>query len=266
MDPVNLDRFLRASARGEDKWWPAKLDYWVCHHQIQIVPTHYPGWPTKEYADWWAVACRHRFLSPDRILQDPRGTQLPDDVPPAATQARDPIVLPRNAPARGRRARMQRPDIQRKGEGASMSGRSDAQQGEEDVDEEAEYRRQEDIPEGVEVQDQGGEVRTPPSADIDFFSGADLELARFILHGESSGSGSAPHASAGRSSGYHRYGPPQDMYEVFSCGEQTMDHIAHEYLVSRTSDDAVYRPGPPLQPHPNPAEQYQGFQFYQSPQ
>ncbi|MED6124414.1 hypothetical protein PIB30_058671 [Stylosanthes scabra] len=25
----------------------------------------------------------------------------------------------------------------------------------------------------------------------------------------------------------HRYGPPSDMYELFSCGEQTMDQIAH---------------------------------------
>ncbi|MED6201765.1 hypothetical protein PIB30_098324 [Stylosanthes scabra] len=94
-----------------------------------------------------------RNMLTDHLLQDPRGTQLPDDVPPAATQARDPIVLPRDAPARGRRARMQRPNIRRKGEGASKSGRSDAQPGREDVDEEAEYRRQEDIPDGVEVQD-----------------------------------------------------------------------------------------------------------------
>ncbi|MED6185937.1 hypothetical protein PIB30_061944 [Stylosanthes scabra] len=120
--------------RGEDKWWPAELDYWYDfwhnrrgrEHQIQIVPTHYPGWPTKEYADWWVVACRRRFLSSDCLLQDPRGAQLLDDAPPAATQARDPIVLPRDAPARERRARMKRPDIRRKGEGVSTSGRSDA--------------------------------------------------------------------------------------------------------------------------------------------
>ncbi|MED6139058.1 hypothetical protein PIB30_080291 [Stylosanthes scabra] len=81
LDPVNLDGFLRASARGDDKCWPDELAYWYGFwhnrrsrdHQIQIVPTRYPGWSTKEYADWWAVACRHRFLSPDRLLQDPRG-------------------------------------------------------------------------------------------------------------------------------------------------------------------------------------------------
>ncbi|MED6190035.1 hypothetical protein PIB30_101786, partial [Stylosanthes scabra] len=116
------------------------------------MPTHYPGWLTKEYADWWAVACRCRFLSPDCLLQHPRGAQLPDDVPPATTQARDPIVLPRDAPARGRRARMQHPDIRQKGEGTSTGGWSDAQPGGDDGDEEAEYHRQEDIPEGAGVE------------------------------------------------------------------------------------------------------------------
>ncbi|MED6226488.1 hypothetical protein PIB30_104252, partial [Stylosanthes scabra] len=147
LDPVNLDGFLRASARGDDNWWPVKLAYWYGFwhnwrsrdHQFQIVPTRYPGWQTREYADWWAVACRPRFLSPDRLLQDPRGAQLPDDVPPVATQERDPIVLPRDAPARGRRARMQRPYIWRKGEGAFTSGRSDTQSRGDHVDEEAEY-------------------------------------------------------------------------------------------------------------------------------
>ncbi|MED6150537.1 hypothetical protein PIB30_073290 [Stylosanthes scabra] len=129
LDLVNLDGFLRASAKGEDNWWLAELDYWygfwnnrrAGEHQIQIVHTQYPEWLTKEYIDWCVVACRRRFLSADRLLQDPRGVQLPDDVLSAATHARDPIVLPRDAPARGRRAQMQRPDIRRKGEGASTS-------------------------------------------------------------------------------------------------------------------------------------------------
>ncbi|MED6138831.1 hypothetical protein PIB30_078170 [Stylosanthes scabra] len=157
LDPVNLDGFLCASARGDDRWWPDELAYWYGFwhnrrsrdHQIQIVPTRHPGWPTKEYADWWAVACRRRFLTQDRLLQDPREFQLPDDVPPAVTQERDPIVLPRDNPARGSRVRMQRPDIRRKGEGAFSSGRLDTQPGGDDADEEAEYRRQEDIPEGL---------------------------------------------------------------------------------------------------------------------
>ncbi|MED6126344.1 hypothetical protein PIB30_077551 [Stylosanthes scabra] len=222
--------------------------------------------PTKEYVDWWVVACRRGFLSADHLLQDPRGAQLPDDVPPAATQARDPIVLLRDAPTHRRRAQMQGPDIRRKGEGASTSRRSHVQPGGEDVDEEAEYRRQEDIPNGVEVHDQGGDNPTPQEADIDFFSGADLELARFILHGEGSDSRSAPHASAGGQSGHQVYKPTQDMYEMFTCSDQMMDQIAQEYLASRPSDDPVYKPEPPLQSHPDPAQQCQGFQYYQPSQ
>ncbi|MED6165444.1 hypothetical protein PIB30_099584 [Stylosanthes scabra] len=210
LDPVNLDGFLRASAKGDDKWWLAELAYWYGFwhnrrsrdHQIQIVPIRYPGWPTKEYDDWWAVACRRRFLSPNLLLQDPRGAQLPDDVPPAATQERDLIVLPRDAPAPG-------------------AGDPD--------------------PWG------GGDGHAPHEPDVDFFSGIDLKLARFILQGEGFGSASALYPPAGGPSGhFNRYGPPNEMYEVFSCGEQTINHIAHEYIASRTSDDAVYRPGPPL--------------------
>ncbi|MED6139059.1 hypothetical protein PIB30_080292, partial [Stylosanthes scabra] len=51
---------------------------------------------------------------------------------------------------------MQRPDIRRKGEGASTSGQSDTQPGGDHVDKEAEYRRHEDIPEGAGAQDPGG--------------------------------------------------------------------------------------------------------------
>ncbi|MED6223491.1 hypothetical protein PIB30_074478, partial [Stylosanthes scabra] len=107
-----------------------------------------------------------------------------------------------------------------------------------------------------------GDGHAPHEPDVDFFSGTDLELARFILHGEDSGSKSTPHASAVGTS-VHQYGPPNEMYEVFWCGEQTMDHIAHEDIASCTSNDAVYRLGPPLQPHPDPAQQCQGFQYYQ---
>ncbi|MED6172447.1 hypothetical protein PIB30_050208 [Stylosanthes scabra] len=155
--PLNLDGFLNATARGNDKWWPDELAYWYGfwrnrmsrYHQIQIMPTQHPGWPSREYTDWWAVACHQQFLTQDYLLQDPRGFQLPGDVPPAASKARDPIVLPRDAPARRRRARMQRPDIRPKGEGAPSSGWEDPQLGGDDEDEEAEYARQEDIPEGV---------------------------------------------------------------------------------------------------------------------
>ncbi|MED6210911.1 hypothetical protein PIB30_068549 [Stylosanthes scabra] len=244
LDPVNLDGFDRASARGDDKWWPTELAYWYGfwhnrrrpEHQIQIVATHYPGWPTQEYAAWWAVACRRRFLSPDQLLHDPRGQQLPDDVPAMATQAREQIVLPHDAPAHERRARMQRPDIRRKGEGTRV--------------ETMVTRRRSRI---------RGDGDAPCEPDLNFISGADIEPARFILQGKGSGAGIAPHASGAGTSF-------NEMYDVFSCGEQTMDHITHEYRASRATEDAVYRPGPPLQPHHDPDEQRQGFQYYQPSQ
>ncbi|MED6140151.1 hypothetical protein PIB30_090354 [Stylosanthes scabra] len=59
LDPVNLDGFFDASARGEDKWWPTELQYWYNFwnnrrargYQIQIVYTPYTSMPTKEYID-----------------------------------------------------------------------------------------------------------------------------------------------------------------------------------------------------------------------
>ncbi|MED6163346.1 hypothetical protein PIB30_078998 [Stylosanthes scabra] len=45
-----------------------------------------------------------------------------------------------------------------------------------------------------------------------------------------------------------------------------MDQIAHGYAASRVTDDAVYRPSPPLQPHPDHFQPCQGFQYYQPSQ
>ncbi|MED6160015.1 hypothetical protein PIB30_047555 [Stylosanthes scabra] len=45
-----------------------------------------------------------------------------------------------------------------------------------------------------------------------------------------------------------------------------MDQIAHGYVASRATDDAVYRPSLPLQPHPNQSQPCQGFQYYQPSQ
>ncbi|MED6208772.1 hypothetical protein PIB30_048392, partial [Stylosanthes scabra] len=46
----------------------------------------------------------------------------------------------------------------------------------------------------------------------------------------------------------------------------TMDQIAHGYVASRPTDDAVYRPSPPLQPYPNHSQPCQEFQYYQPSQ
>ncbi|MED6143315.1 hypothetical protein PIB30_005234 [Stylosanthes scabra] len=210
---------------------------------------------------------------------------LPDDVPARAAQERDPIVLPHDAPARGRRPRQQRPDVKRKGERAARSSGSHTQSGREGVEEEeAEYHKQEDIPkqaeghgqedlpEGTEyhaqgdsheagdVQPDGGTPATTQEADIDFFTGADTELARFILQGEGSGSGSVPHASAAGPSGFQVTGPPTDMYEVFTCSPSTIDQLAQEFVSGCGADEAVIRPEQPLHPHVDPSQQPQAFQ------
>ncbi|MED6112970.1 hypothetical protein PIB30_066649 [Stylosanthes scabra] len=232
LDPVNLDGFDRASARGDDKWWPTELAYWYefwCNrrcpeHQIQIVATHYPGWPTQD---------------------DHSGKGA--DSPTA------------RCPRRGRRARMQRPDIRRKGEGTSTSGRSDAQPGRDET------RRLSTIVRRTFPPRSRGDGDAPHKSDLDFFFGADIELARIILQGEGFGAGTVPQAS-GAGPSFNRFGPPNEKYDVFSCGEQMMDHIAHDYRASCIAEDTVYRSGPPLQPHHDPEEQCQGFQYYQPSQ
>ncbi|MED6122361.1 hypothetical protein PIB30_039033 [Stylosanthes scabra] len=169
---------------------------------------------------WWEIACTRRFLSADRLLRDPRGVQLPDDVPSAATQPRDDLVLPHDALAHGRRAWQQRPDVRRKGKGVANPSASHDQP--------------------------GGADATAHEADIDFFSSADLELARWTLQGEGGGSGSGPHASADGPSGFQVARPPPDIYEVFTCGEQMMDQLAQDFVAARAADEPVYRPEPPL--------------------
>ncbi|MED6160812.1 hypothetical protein PIB30_054803 [Stylosanthes scabra] len=66
-DPVNLDGFLSASARGEDQWWPVKNAEWYDawrgrfgeEQQVTITPTAYPAMATREYFTWWIAACRN---------------------------------------------------------------------------------------------------------------------------------------------------------------------------------------------------------------
>ncbi|MED6179508.1 hypothetical protein PIB30_001805 [Stylosanthes scabra] len=223
---------------------------------MQIVQTPHISSHTKEYSDWCVG------LADD----DARGVDLPDDVPPAATQPRDNIVLPQDAPTRGRRARQHRPDVRRKGKGVASSSQVHEHRGTEDVDEEAEHGpHEETLPKGVG--DHGGAHDTGNSPEIDFFSGADAELARWALQGEGLGSRSGQHSNAGRSSGFEVAGPTADMYEMFTCGDQMIDPLAQEFVSARDAAQPVYQPESPIQPHYDPVQQVQGFQYYQpSPQ
>ncbi|MED6187822.1 hypothetical protein PIB30_116749 [Stylosanthes scabra] len=86
-DPVNVDKYLSKTARGDDVWWPKVLcewyDKWRARHQpdymITITPKPDPQ-PTQEYFSWWLEHCRVRFLSVDNMLDDPRLRELPENV------------------------------------------------------------------------------------------------------------------------------------------------------------------------------------------
>ncbi|MED6138802.1 hypothetical protein PIB30_077928 [Stylosanthes scabra] len=148
VNPVNFDKFLTFNARGEDKWWPTKLDEYYGHwmarrtvdHQIRVVYTPDTTIPTREYAEWWGRVCKARYLSGDEMLHDPRFARLPKDAPLRATQPRDSIVLPTKAPAPRRRAGQQRPDIRRKKARMGQGGQQRPLGGEE-IDEDAEHHR-----------------------------------------------------------------------------------------------------------------------------
>ncbi|MED6147589.1 hypothetical protein PIB30_045221 [Stylosanthes scabra] len=268
LDPVNLDGFLRASARGDNRWCPDELAYWYGFwrnrmsrdHQIQIVPTRHPGWPSREYIDWWTVACRQRFLTQDRLLQDPRGVQVPGDVPPAASQERDPLVLPCDAPARddgrgcsalisGGRVRT-RPAV-----GGWIRSRAETMR----------TRRRSTLDGRRFRRGMGTRIRgeTAPRHTTSTSTSSPVRMSRWLGSWSMEG---APDQDPGRNTSTGG-GGLSDMYELFSCGEQTMDQMAHGYVASRANNDAVYRPSPPLQPHPDHSQSCQGFQSYQpSPQ
>ncbi|MED6148189.1 hypothetical protein PIB30_050757 [Stylosanthes scabra] len=100
-----------------------------------------------------------------------------------------------------------------------------------------------------------GDGDAPHEPDHDFFSGADIELARIILQGEGSGSGTAPQA-AGAGPSFNRFGAPNQIRWITS--RMNIERPAPPWK--------VYKPGPPLQPHHDPEEQCQGFQYYQPSQ
>ncbi|MED6224941.1 hypothetical protein PIB30_089034 [Stylosanthes scabra] len=207
-DPVNLDGFLFASARGEDQWWPVKNAEWYEawrgrfgeEQQVTIIPTAYPAMATREYFTWWIAACRHCYLSRPDVLDDPRLEDLPEDIPLTASQPRDALRFPGDAPVTRRRRRAFRPDIQRHvrgGRGRGPDGEPQRPVGAMDSEEEEEYARQEDMPgssgHGSQAQPEQGEVQPdhpepePMGAEgdqgqheglgDDFFTGAEADFA-----------------------------------------------------------------------------------------
>ncbi|XP_072083686.1 uncharacterized protein [Arachis hypogaea] len=118
--PVNLDRYLTTTGRGEDVWWSLKLKEWYDRWHQRFDPGHritvhhtFDTRPTLEYYDWWRGACRVRHLSGQEVLEDPRLAKLPPDVQPTASQSKDNLAYPRGVPDRSRRAREGRDDTRR---------------------------------------------------------------------------------------------------------------------------------------------------------
>lgn len=118
--PVNVDRFLTTTGRGDDVWWPEKHSEWYDLWRARFAPGHrivitacHDYRPTVEYWDWYRAACRVRHLSGQHVLDDPRLFELPADVQPTASQPRDILQLPRDVPDRRRRAVAVREDTRR---------------------------------------------------------------------------------------------------------------------------------------------------------
>ncbi|QHO59266.1 uncharacterized protein DS421_3g97730 [Arachis hypogaea] len=118
--PVNLDRYLITTGRGEYVWWPERLQQWYDGRRQRFesghkITVHYTvdARSTVEYYDWWRGACRVRHLSGQEVLEDPRLVELPHDVQPTVSQPRDDLTLPRGMPDRRRCAREVKEDTRR---------------------------------------------------------------------------------------------------------------------------------------------------------
>ncbi|RYQ92572.1 hypothetical protein Ahy_B09g098797 [Arachis hypogaea] len=162
--PVNLDRYLTTTGRGEDVWWSLKLKEWYDRWHQRFDPGHritvhhtFDTRPTLEYYDWWRGACRVRHLSGQEVLEDPRLAKLPPDVQPTASQSKDNLAYPRGVPDRSRRARKGRDDTRRPAR--RDRGHRERRPGV-PSDEEAEYAHQEEH--GDIAQDREASPPPPP--------------------------------------------------------------------------------------------------------
>ncbi|RYR07695.1 hypothetical protein Ahy_B05g075106 [Arachis hypogaea] len=115
-----VKRYLTTTGRGEDVWWPERLQQWYDGWRQRFEPdrriiVHYTfnTRPTGECYNWWRGVCRVRHLSGQEVLEDPRLVELPPDVQPTASQLRDDLTFSRGVPDRRRRAREVREDTRR---------------------------------------------------------------------------------------------------------------------------------------------------------
>ncbi|MED6158948.1 hypothetical protein PIB30_037757 [Stylosanthes scabra] len=115
--PVDVTRFMNTTARGDDVWWPTRLQTWYDGWRRRrspevMVTVHAYGDPrgTRQYYDWYVgVAAGIRFLAGTADLNDPHWNMAPPDLPAEPVHARDELTMPDDAPAPRRRTAREPP-------------------------------------------------------------------------------------------------------------------------------------------------------------
>ncbi|MED6131667.1 hypothetical protein PIB30_011818 [Stylosanthes scabra] len=97
--PVDVTRFMNTTARGDDVWWPTRLQTW------------YDGWRRRRSPK--VIGTVHAygdpFLAGTADLNDPRWNMAPPDLPAEPVHARDELTMPDDAPAPRRRTAREPP-------------------------------------------------------------------------------------------------------------------------------------------------------------
>ncbi|MED6122635.1 hypothetical protein PIB30_041576 [Stylosanthes scabra] len=102
---------MTSTARGDDVWWPTRLepwyDGWRRRRSPEVMVTIHAGGDlrgTWQYYDWYVGAATGiRFLTRAADLNDPRWNMAPPDLPAEPVYARDELTMPADAPAPRRR-------------------------------------------------------------------------------------------------------------------------------------------------------------------
>ncbi|MED6147813.1 hypothetical protein PIB30_047278 [Stylosanthes scabra] len=174
--PVDVTRFMNSTARGDDVWWPTRLqtwyDRWGRRRSPEVMVTvHACGDQrgTRQYYDWYVgAAAGIRFLTRVVDLNDPRWNMAPPNLPAEHVHARDELTMPDDAPAPRRRTTREPPPrmaVPARGRvrcrdqcrrTRMLLAGAAAHMDEERAEEEQEYAEQEEVGPGDEAHDQAG--------------------------------------------------------------------------------------------------------------
>ncbi|MED6160866.1 hypothetical protein PIB30_055279 [Stylosanthes scabra] len=93
--PIDVTRFMFVIGRGDDVWWPEKLQEWYNgwrrRRTPEVMVTVHDGdlRGAQQYYEW--------FLSRAEDLADPRWNLAPPNIPPVVVHPRDKLVMPDDA-------------------------------------------------------------------------------------------------------------------------------------------------------------------------